>query len=288
MCIISAHFLQQYCIITLEKDQDMAQKHMIAPRGEHRPVTTAHLAQTMSLLEMSNSELAERIQNELAHMEQHMLHFLENHDEQRIASPEFAGDPRKGKPAMVISATISSAPTMLYFGQHVGEPAAEQPGFGAPSRTSIYDYVGVPHHQRWMNGGKFDGALLSAEEKDLNAFYTRLLNFTKNSLALTGEYREIHSHNRQHTPWYNDRVFSHVRWKDDQYLIIVCNFDAGDSFGFELQLPRDLMEDWKLPEGTHRLEDQLSAREFDLHVRDGYARARIDLEPLESFILQVK
>ena len=229
-----------------------------------------------------------RIQNELADIEQHMLHFLENHDEQRIASPEFAGDPRKGKPAMVISATISSAPTMLYFGQHVGEPAAEQPGFGAPSRTSIYDYVGVPHHQRWMNGGKFDGALLSAEEKDLNAFYTRLLNFTKNSLALTGEYREIHSHNRQHTPWYNDRVFSYVRWKDDQYLIIVCNFDAGDSFGFELQLPRDLMEDWKLPEGTHRLEDQLGAREFDLQVRDGYARARIDLEPLESFILQVK
>ena len=44
----------------------MAHKHMIAPRGDHRPVTTAHLAQTMSLLEMNNNELAEKIQAELA------------------------------------------------------------------------------------------------------------------------------------------------------------------------------------------------------------------------------
>ena len=55
-----------------------------------------------------------QIQQNLADIDKHMLHFLENHDEQRIASPEFAGDARKGKPAMVVSTTISSAPTMLY------------------------------------------------------------------------------------------------------------------------------------------------------------------------------
>jgi hypothetical protein len=40
-----------------------------------------------------------------------MLHFLDNHDEQRLASPEFAGSAIKGKPMMVISATISTSPT---------------------------------------------------------------------------------------------------------------------------------------------------------------------------------
>lgn len=228
------------------------------------------------------------IQNELADIEQHMLHFLENHDEQRIASPEFAGDARIGKPAMVLSATIGKAPTMLYFGQHVGEPASEDAGFGGPSRTSIYDYVGVPHHQRWMNHGKFDGALLSEQEKDLNQFYARLLNFTRNSKALTGAYMEIHSHNRQHSQWYNDRVFSFARWKDKEYLIIVCNFDAGDSFGFELQLPPGLVESWKLSDGSYHLVDVLGDGEFELPVRDGYAKIRMDLEPLESFILRVK
>jgi glycosidase len=228
-----------------------------------------------------------QIQHELADIEHHMLHFLENHDEQRVASPEFAGDARKGKPAMVLSATIGSSPTMLYFGQHVGEPGAEKPGFGAPSRTSIYDYMGVPHHQRWMNSGKFDGAMLSDEEKDLHDFYSRLLNFTRTSLALTGEYMEIHSYNREHTQWYNDRVFSYVRWKGKDRLLIVCNFDAADTFGFDLRLPADIISTWGLKDGNYPLKNVLGDQTLALLVGEGKATTRIDIAPLESLILDL-
>jgi hypothetical protein len=69
---------------------------------------------------------------------------------QRLASPEFAGSADKGKPLMVVSATISSAPTMVYFGQEVGEAGNENAGFGTHSRTSILIIL-VPNHQRWMN-----------------------------------------------------------------------------------------------------------------------------------------
>ena len=51
------------------------------------------------------------IQGGLADIEHHMLHFLENHDEQRIASVGFAGDPEKAKPAMVVSTCISTSPS---------------------------------------------------------------------------------------------------------------------------------------------------------------------------------
>jgi glycosidase len=228
------------------------------------------------------------IQEDLSDIEHHMLHFLENHDEQRIASPGFAGDARKGMPAMVVSATISSAPTMLYFGQNVGEPGAEEAGFGDPTRTSIYDYIGVPHHQRWMNNGKFDGGALSEEEAQLNDYYSTLLNFTKNSKALTGKYREIHSINRKHTEWYNDRVFSYVRWKDEDRLIIVTNFDARDTFGFELIVPADIIAEWKLEEGKHRLQDQLSDMSLTLSVSGEGAKTRVDLKPLQSLILRIR
>ena len=228
-----------------------------------------------------------QIQNELADIEHHMLHFLENHDEQRIASPGFAGDARLGMPAMVVSATIGSSPTMLYFGQNVGEAGNEEPGFGAPTRTSIYDYIGVPNHQRWMNGGKFDGAALSEEERELNDFYVSLLNFTKNSKALTGEYREIHSFNREHTRWYNDRVFSYVRWKGEERLIILANFDPDSTFGFELQLPGEIISTWNLEDGSYTLKDQLTFRSLELTVSEGSAETRIDIEPLQSFILQL-
>lgn len=79
----------------------------------------------------------------LADIDIHMLKFLDNHDEQRLASPEFAGSPEKGKPMMVVSTMITSAPIMIYFGQEVGEAGNENGGFGSHSRTSIFDYVGV-------------------------------------------------------------------------------------------------------------------------------------------------
>ena len=174
------------------------------------------------------------VQKGLMDIEHHMLHFLENHDEQRIASPDFAGDARKGKPAMVVSATISTSPTMIYFGQEVGEPGAEYAGFGSPTRTSIFDYIGVPNHQRWVNNMKFDGGQLSEDEKELRDFYKRLLNFTLASEALMGEYEEIHFFNKDHTAGYDHRVLAYVRWSANEKLVIISNFDSEKSYELEL------------------------------------------------------
>ncbi|WP_165730671.1 alpha-amylase family glycosyl hydrolase [Polaribacter sp. 20A6] len=229
------------------------------------------------------------IQEDLKDIEHNMLHFLENHDEQRIASPEFAGDALKGKPAMVVSATISTAPTMVYFGQEFGEPGAENAGFGSPSRTSIFDYIGVPTLQRWVNGKEYDGGQSTKEELALRDFYKRLLNFTIKSDALMGEYQDIHHFNRQHTEWYNERVLSFVRYSDDEKLIIVSNFNANDTYGFELGLSQDIIAKWNLKDGEYQVEDQLY-KEYSstLKVKNGEARVRVDLKPLESFILKVK
>ncbi len=179
------------------------------------------------------------VQAELEDIEKHMLRFLENHDEQRIPSPDFAGSAEKGRPAMVVSATLNTAPTMIYFGQEVGEPGAENAGFGSQTRTSIFDYIGVPHFQRWVNNKKFDGGQLSESEKNLRDFYKRLLNVTINSNALIGAYKEIHMFNREHTENYDHRVFSFVRWSDDEKLIIVSNFDADKNYEFDLKIPKD-------------------------------------------------
>ncbi len=224
----------------------------------------------------------------LKDIEHHMLHFLENHDEQRIASPDFAGDAKRGKPAMVVSATISTSPTMIYFGQEVGEPGSENAGFGQPTRTSIFDYIGVPHHQRWMNNKKFDGGQLSDEEKDLRQFYRSLLNFTINSEALMGNYKDIHYYNKDHTENYNHRVLSYVRWSANEKLVVVSNFDANDAYRFELKIPKEVISMWLLKDGVYRLEDQLCPDyKPELTVKDGMGRVQINIKPLESFILKL-
>ena len=227
--------------------------------------------------------------DELQDIEHNMLHFLENHDEQRIASPDFAGDARKGKPAMVVSATSTTSPTMIYFAQEFGEPGAEGLGFGDPTRTSIFDYGSVPSQVLWVNNNQFDGGQLTQNEKELRDFYKRLLNFTINSSALMGNYQDIHMYNQNHTEWYNDKVLSFVRWSDDEQLIIVSNFNAENIYGFELQLPKDLVSQLKLKDDEYKVTDQLYNQYYSiLKVNDGQANVRIDIKPLESFILKIE
>jgi len=226
---------------------------------------------------------------EVLDIEEHMLHFLENHDEQRIASPDFAGDAARGKPAMVVSALISRSPTMLYFAQDVGEPGNGDAGFGDPTRTTIFDYWGVPSHQRWMNNGAFDGGQLSGEEKELRDFYRRLMTFSASNIALTGEYAEIHSINRAiDSDAYNDRVFSFVRWKDGERLVVISSFDADTSHDLEVRIPAEIIASWKLDDGRYMLDEQLYRRNHaQLGVKKGVGTFRITLEPLGSAVLKV-
>ena len=229
------------------------------------------------------------VQAGLQDIEHHMLHFLENHDEQRIASPEFVGKPEIAKPAMVVSTTISSAPTMVYFGQEVGEDGSEDAGFGKPSRTSIFDYIGVPAHQRWMNNKKFDGGQLSESEKALRDFYSRLLNFSTQSEALMGPYQEIHYYNKEHTETYDHRIFSFVRWSEEERLIIISNFDTEKRYEIDLKLPPELISQWKLESSTYELEEQLYGRQkAALELSDGVGKIQLGIEPLESFIFKIK
>ncbi len=185
----------------------------------------------------------------------HMLHFLENHDEQRIASPEFAGDANKGKPAMVVSALISTSPTLIYFGQESGEAGALAAGFGNPSRTSIFDYVGVPAHQAWMNGGRFDGGGFSEAQQQLHQFYQQLLQISASQPALRGEFASLHQSNLQ-TAGYNEQLMSFARYNAQQRLIVVSNFSQ-QLATFNLQVPANLLQQWQVPTGQVELTDLL-------------------------------
>ncbi|WP_375240852.1 alpha-amylase family glycosyl hydrolase [Polaribacter sp.] len=229
------------------------------------------------------------IQEELKDIEHHMLHFLENHDEQRIASPEFAGSAEKGKPAMVVSTTISTAPTMVYFGQEFGEDGSENAGFGTPSRTSIFDYVGVPSLQRWVNNKQFDGGKSTKQELALRDFYKRLLNFTIKSDALMGNYKDIHKYNRDNTANYSSKILSFVRWSENEKLIIVSNFDDQKEFEFNLEVPANIINKWNLKDGDYVVKDQLYLeKSFGLKVKEGRGTIDLQINPLESYILKLQ
>jgi len=173
----------------------------------------------------------------------HMLRFLENHDEQRIASKDFAGDPRRAIPAMTVTATLASGPVMLYFGQEVGEPARGAEGFSSEDgRTSIFDYWGVPEHQKWLNQGKFDGARLSPEQKGLRDFYARLLNLTASSDALRqGRFYELQDANNLGKEYNQRHLYTFLRYTAKQQVLVVVNFSADKTYRPLLNIPAEAL-----------------------------------------------
>ncbi|MFC3095515.1 alpha-amylase family protein [Alteromonas sediminis] len=172
------------------------------------------------------------IQQGLADIEHHMLHFLENHDEQRIASPDFAGDAVMGKPGLVASALVNRAPMMLYFGQDVGEDGSEEMGFGDPTRTSIFDYAGVPAHQRWMNNGKFDGGQLTEQERQLRAYYKQVMQIAAFHPTMQGNYTKIDA---------PANVFAFARYTDNSVLIVASSFSRDDVLELSFSLPESIV-----------------------------------------------
>ncbi|WP_416341255.1 alpha-amylase family protein [Schleiferia thermophila] len=222
-----------------------------------------------------------------ADIQRHLLHFLENHDEQRIASPAFAGDPIKALPAMVVSATVDQGATMIYFGQEVGEPAAEDPGFGKPTRTSIFDYIGVPAHQRWMNGGKFDGGALSESEKILRNYYKTLLNIAHSHPALTGTHYDLHLHNRTaKTENYDEKTYAFIRSKNMSRLLIACNFSAKTK-KLNIKISPQVVKKLQLSPGTYPGSDLLSGHTaYLVNIGKSEGFVEINLAPWQSVVVE--
>ncbi len=179
-------------------------------------------------------------------IDEHMLRFMENHDEQRIASKYFAGNPWLAVPGMIVSATLATGPIMVYFGQEVGEPAEGAQGFsGDDGRTTIFDYWGVTEHQKWANIGSFDGAQLNNSQKNLRSFYSTLLNAVNSKSALKdGSFYELMIVN-EHQPGFNQQLYIFLRYVENQRILVITNFSRTES-NITIKLPDDLLSKFNL------------------------------------------
>ena len=161
-------------------------------------------------------------------IEKQMLNFLENHDEQRIASDFFAGDPRKGIPALIVSACMNTNPMMIYFGQEFGELGMDSEGFsGRDGRTTIFDYWSVDTIRRWRNGGKFDGKMLTEEHKRLYSIYQRVLTLCNEETSIAkGVFFDLMYANKNGWRFDEHKQYTFMRKYKNELLFIIVNFDS--------------------------------------------------------------
>lgn len=228
-----------------------------------------------------------KIQQSLSGLNTRLVHFLENHDEQRIASPFFAGDPWKAVPAMVISATIDPSPVMIYFGQEVGEAGAGIEGFsGEDGRTTIFDYWGVPAHQAWMNEGKFDGGKLNDDQKQLRQFYGDILTLASSDPAIVlGKYFDLTQANAENGN-IPSLVHAFVRTYGEESLVIVTNFSLKME-KVKLQLSDEAVGAMKLNKNTKYIGRDLLRSGMDIGFDNKFI-TELELPPHSAYIFKVK
>ncbi|MDE5940849.1 MAG: alpha-amylase [Muribaculaceae bacterium] len=206
-----------------------------------------------------------------------MLNFLENHDEQRFASEQYAGDAAKVLPSLVVSSMISNAPFMIYAGQELGEKAADAEGFsGYDGRTTIFDYWSIPSVRRWLNEGKADGGQLSAEEKSLHGIYRTVLRLLNSENALSeGDFFDLMYVNFDNPHFSPHTNYAFLRHSGDTTLLIAVNFSDAPA-ALEINIPALAFEMYGIKPGKRQATELLSRR-----------RATKKLSPDEPFTTDV-
>jgi glycosidase len=194
--------------------------------------------------------------NTVGDIQDKMLNFLENHDEQRLASDYFLGCGERAKAAMIVTACVGKNPVMVYAGQEFGERGMDTEGFsGQDGRTTIFDYWSVDTLHRWNDNGKWDSKLLTKNEQKLQKFYQKLITLCNDEKAISdGFFYDLMSANYENPVFDSTRQFAFLRSNKKELLLIVVNFDnverevnvhipqhAFDFFGFENVSERKLM-----------------------------------------------
>ena len=188
----------------------------------------------------------------------HMLYFLENHDEIRLASDfsvgRFCGG-KRGIPALVVSVLMYKNPFMIYAGQEFGERGMDKEGFsGLDGRTTIFDYWTVLS----LYNGYVSRRCLSSDERNLERTYSKVLNIAITEKAVSnGLFFDLMYANNCRHGFNPDKHYAFLRKCDHEVLLVVANFSDIDT-ECEVLIPAHAFEYLGLPEKTVHAKDLLS------------------------------
>lgn len=191
-------------------------------------------------------------------IQQNMLNFLENHDEQRLASDFFAGDGNWGISALMTSALMNTNPFMIYSGQEFGERGMDEEGYsGRDGRTTIFDYWSLETLRNWNNGGRYDGGMLDEGQKRLRDVYTRILNIAKSEQAIVkGSFFDLMYKNKDNRFFNSNSQYAFLRKYENEVIMVVANFSRSDQEVW-VYIPNEAFD-------ILGIKDNAAARQIDL------------------------
>ena len=207
----------------------------------------------------------------------HMLYFLENHDEQRLASSFFAGNAQKGIPALIVSALLQQNPLMIYAGQEYGERGMDKEGFsGNDGRTTIFDYWSIDTLVRASQHK------LTSEEKALDIIYNKVVNIARSEKAVTDGV----SFDLMYVNAHLQRQYAFLRKAGSEVLLVVANF-AEAPVETTVCIPAHAFDYLGIKEKNAMSTDLLTGQKAKIALKRDEAVA-ISIAPLSAAILKFK
>lgn len=203
----------------------------------------------------------------LGDMSSNMLNFLENHDEQRFASQQYAGRADLVTPSLVVAATIGTGAMMIYQGQELGEKGADAEGFsGADGRTTIFDYWSIPALRQWLNGGDPSIRRLNNGQRRLRKLYATLLGLCNAEPAIReGGFFDLMYVNLNNPSFNPHRQFAYLRHYADDVILIIVNF-ADTPVGIAVNMPAHAFECLHIAPGHYASVDLLTGSQHQLDL----------------------
>lgn len=190
-------------------------------------------------------------------IQQHMLNFLENHDEQRIASDFFAGNGFAAIPGMIVATLMNTNPVMIYNGQELGERGMDEEGYsGRDGRTTIFDYWSMASIREWLKDSPSEDTI------QLRKFYEKLLNeIAKEPAVSEGAFYDLVYANENNEHFNTDRQYAFLRKNENEVLLVVVNFDRTEQ-NMLVNLPRHAFSALGIPDNqAAKVKDLFSGEE---------------------------
>lgn len=177
-----------------------------------------------------------------AEIQDAMLNFLENHDEQRLASRFWNNGRRYPWAELAFSVLFNKASFMLYYGQEWMDDAAETDN----GRTSIYDFTspsGVRRAAHFARTGKAIKLNDAADTDSLDCYrrYLELMQTAASPLMRQGSNWDL-CYLQNDCKWNRDNMFAFARYDDGHgAAVVICNFSDSDT-ELSVRLPEELLK----------------------------------------------
>jgi glycosidase len=217
-----------------------------------------------------------------------MLNFLENHDEQRIASDYFAGCGERAIPALLVSATMNVNPFLLYAGEELGEPGMDAEGFsGKDGRTSIFDYWSVDTLARRNDGGLWDEALLTDAERELLNRHRRILTLCNKERAISeGGFFDLMYVNQHSAGFDPQRHYAYLRHWGDDLVLVAVNFGEHAAVA-NIVIPSHAFEWFGFEAGRYSATELLTGTRSRVSIAPDQTLT-LELPPLGGVMLRIR